>query len=212
MTVKGAEELAEVLARTQAALDEAAKDVGLTREAVLETARQAPGMTVADLAGRLGLAPAALVAFAETAAEALGDRPLTEAAARRAAVLATAADVWEREIGPLLGSAQVRELLGVSRQRVDERLRTRHLIGMRDRGGRWRFPAFQFEDGQPNQKLVRVYWKLVDAPLDGWSAAAWLTSPEDLLDSRSPVQHLRSGGDPAVIDRLADADVARLAQ
>jgi hypothetical protein len=47
-------------------------------------------------------------------------------------------------------SAQVRELLGdVSRQRVGELLRERRLIGLRDRAGRRRFPAFQFRGRPP---------------------------------------------------------------
>lgn len=213
MAVKDGDELAEVLEQTETALQQASEELGRTRQAIAEAVREQPGLSLAELEERFGIAPAALIAFAETAAGVLGEKPLTEAAARRAAVLAAAAEVWEGEIGPLFDSRQVRELLGgVTRQRVDERVRARQLVAIRDSGGRWRFPAFQFDDGRPDETLVELYWRLVDAPLDGWSAAAWLTAPDELLDGRSPAAHLRSGGDPELLQRLADRDISRLSQ
>ena len=59
-------------------------------------------------------------------------------------MLAAAGVVWERALGPLLSAGRVRELLGVSRQRVDELPRATRLIGLRERSGRRRYPLFQF--------------------------------------------------------------------
>ena len=101
-------------------------------------------LSLQELAERSGVDEDALIAFAETVGELMGERPLTVQTARRAALLAAAGQVWENELGPLLTSTQVRELMdGVSRQRVDELLRARRLIGLRDSTGRRKFPSFQ---------------------------------------------------------------------
>ena len=101
-----------------------------SREALTE------GLTVRELADRVGLTEDVVLEFAQAAGEILGERPMSPQMARRAALLAAAEQVWEGELGPLLTSRQVRGLLGnVSRQRVDELLRARRLIGLRDSGG-----------------------------------------------------------------------------
>src|SRR5918997_233381 len=128
MTVKDRDELAAALDRTEAALREA-------RELLSEPS----DVPVRDLAVRFHVSEEALVAFLETAREVLGERDLSVEAARRAAMLAAAAETWENDLGPMLSSAQVRELLGgISRQRVDELLHLRRLIGPRDGAGRRR--------------------------------------------------------------------------
>jgi hypothetical protein len=121
--------------------------------------------------------------------------------------------VWEDELGPLLTSADVRTLLGdVSRQRVDELLRAHRLIGLRDRAGRRRFPAFQFVDGRPLQPLVDAFRVIAREAADDWTAASWCVAPDEALDGRSPAQWTREGRDPARLARVAEQDAARLAQ
>jgi hypothetical protein len=132
---------------------------------------------------------------------------------RRAGLLAAAGHAWENELGPLLTSAQVRELLGdVSRQRVDELLRARRLIGLRDSAGRRRFPSFQFHAGRPLEPLVGAYWTVADGALDDWTAASWCVSPDEALDGRTPAQWALEGRDPARLARIARQDAARLAR
>jgi hypothetical protein len=134
-------------------------------------------------------------------------------AARRAALLAAAEQAWENELGPLLSSAQVRELLGdVSRQRVDELLRAHRLIGLRDSAGRRQFPAFQFNDGRPLEPLVSACWTVADAAVSDWTAASWCVAADEALAGRSPVQWARDGGDPELLARIARQDAVRLAQ
>jgi hypothetical protein len=213
MAVKERDDLVEALARTEAALREATDDLERTRMSVLETIEQSPGITVSELAVRFHVPEEAVVAFAQTVGELLGERPLSVQSARRAAMIAAAGQAWENELGPLLASAQVRELLDdVSRQRVDELLRARRLIGLRDRAGRRQFPAFQFHDGRPIEALIAAYWTLVDAPVGEWSAASWCTSPDEALGGRSPAQWARDGRDPEQLARVARQDAARLAQ
>ena len=128
-------------------------------------------------------------------------------------MLAAAGEVWENELGPLLSSAQVRTLLGdVSRQRVDELLRARRLIGLRDQGGRRRFPAVQFADGRPQEQLVDAFWTLADGAASPWTAASWLVAEDDALDGRSPAEWVRERRDPERLALVARRDAARLAQ
>jgi hypothetical protein len=197
----------EALERSEAALREARR--------ALETqdAATAAELSVRDLAARYSLTEDALYAFAEAAGGLMGHKPLSVAAARRAGLLAAAAEVWEHELGPMLTSAQVRALLGdVSRQRVDELLRSRRLIGLLDQGGRRRFPAFQFHDGRPQAPLVDAFWTLADAAVSPWTAASWCVSEDDQLDGLSPVQWVREQRDAERLALVARRDAARLAQ
>ncbi len=119
MAVKDRLEVFEVLDRAEAALREATSDVERTK-AILEMVREKPGITVAELASQFHLSEEAVIAFVQTVGELLGaDRSLSVEAARRGGLLAVASQAWENELGPLLGTAEVRELLGVSRQRVE---------------------------------------------------------------------------------------------
>jgi hypothetical protein len=217
MGVKDPEELADELGRSEAALREAASGLERTRESILEMVGESPGISVRELAGRFGVPEDAVVAFVETVGELLEQRPLSVQAARRAAILAAAGQTWENELGPLLSSAQVRALLGdgsrpVSRQRVDELLRSRRLIGLLDASGRRQFPTFQFSDGRPLEPLVTAYWTFADGAVSDWTAASWCVSPDDALEGRSPVQWAREALDPGRLARVAHQHSSRLAQ
>ena len=137
---------------------------------------------------------------------------ISDDAVRRAALLSVASMVWEDELGPLLTSAQVSELIGgVSRQRVSELLGQHRLIGLRDRSGRLHFPAFQFSDGQPVPALVDAFWAIAEHASD-WTAAGWCVSADpDALEGESPAQWAKAGRDAERLARVARQDAARLA-
>jgi hypothetical protein len=118
-------------------------------------------------------------------------------------------EVWENEIGPLLTSAQVRELL-ISRRSVSELLKDRRLIGLRDGAGRLLFPAFQLDSGRPLDPLVRAYWTVADAAVSGWTAASWCVAPDEALGGKSPAEWARGGGDADRLAIVARQDAARL--
>jgi hypothetical protein len=172
------------------------------------------GTTLLDLATESGIPEEALVEFAHTAGSLLQGRPLSAQAARRAATLVAAGQVWQSELGPLLSSAQVSDLLGgVSRQRVNELLRAKRLIGLHDRSGRLRFPAFKFRDGRPLDPIVSAYWTLVDEGLlDEWSAASWCVAQDEALRGRSPAEWAHEGLDAVRLAEVAHQDAARLAR
>ena len=202
MSVKDRDAAIAALSRSEAKLREVTEEVERARE-VFETALAPYGAVDME----------ALMAFAEAAAEVLGDQPLSVPAARRAGLLAAAGHAWENELGPVFTSAQVRDLLGgVSRQRVDELLRKRRLIGLLDRDGRRRFPAFQFRDGRPQESLIDAFWLVADGAVTPWTAASWCVSEDDALDGLSPLRWLREGRDADRLLTVARRDAARLAQ
>jgi hypothetical protein len=166
---------------------------------------------VRALAEQFNVSEAAVRAFAQTAGELLDGEELSPADARRAAMLAAAGVVWERALGPLLSAGQVRELLGVSRQRVDELLRGKRLIGLRERSGRRRYPLFQFDDGRPVEALAKAFYT-VTSGLDEWSAASWCTQSDPALDGLSPAQWAKSGKDPERLAQIARQDARRFEQ
>jgi hypothetical protein len=213
MSVKDREKLVEALVRAEESLRAITDELERTKAAVQDDAARASGPTVRELAERANVSEEAVVAFAETVGALLADRSLTVPSARRAALLAVSEEVWEHELGPLLSSADVRELLGdISRQRVDELLRARRLIGLRDSAGRRRFPAFQFRDGRALEALVAAYWVVADADAvaSDWTAASWLVSSDQALGGRSPVQWVRDGRDAGRLITVAGQDAARL--
>ena len=213
MVVKAHGELVEALERAEEGLRAITEELERTRAAAQNDAVQAPSITVRELAERANVSEDAVVAFAETVGALLADRSLTVPSARRAALIAVSEEVWEHELGPLLSSADVRELLGdISRQRVDELLRARRLIGLRDSAGRRRFPAFQFRDGRALEALVSAYWLVADVVASDWTAASWLVSPDQGLDGRSPVQWVRDGHDRSRLLDVTRQDAARLGQ
>jgi hypothetical protein len=120
--------------------------------------------------------------------------PLTETAARFAALLADSEDV-----------AAVAERLGVTRARVRQRALERSLFALRE-DDEWRFPRAQFADGAPIRGLPAV---AIALPLDIHPVAAWrfLTEPSADLDiadhPTSPLDWLRSGGSPDPIVAIA---------
>lgn len=155
----------------------------------------------------------AAAAFLETVRETLGDESrLTPEAARRGALLAVASQAWGDALDGLLDSADVRSLLGLrTRQAVDARLRAQTLIGLQERSGRWRFPAFQFVGDTVNEPLVAAFWAITEG-LEPWTAASWCVSPHDGLDGRSPRDWLADGHDAQRLLNVAERDAARLAQ
>ncbi len=194
MAVK-ASRVSDALARVR----EAERELRLAEAAVLTIDAQSP----------------AVRAFAETLQEVLGDRALSVSDARRAALQAAAANVWEDAVGPLLDTSQARELLGgISRQRIDQLIKAGRLITLIQRDGTRRFPAWQFDDtGRPLPALVDAFSTLARSDvLSDYSAASWCTSPHRQLDGLTARQWVVEGHSSIQLELLASRHAARLAQ
>lgn len=212
MAVKSSDESRAALRAIQQALREAEDRLEQLDAAMSEPREPDERLTVRELAERFNVAEEAVRAFAQTAGELLDGEPLSPAEARRAAMLAAAGVAWERALGPLLSAGQARELLDVSRQRVDELLRAKRLIGLRERSGRRRYPLFQFDDGRPIEPLVKAFWIVAEGAASDWTAASWCVHSEPALGDRSAVDWLRAGNDPERVLTIARQDAARLVQ
>ena len=213
MGVKDQDQPLEALDQRLEELRELTRSLEQARDAIVGFVRSDAHTAVRDVAERYNISDEALIAFVENAGELLNGKELSVEDARRAGMLAAAGAAWENELGPLLNSGQVRELLGnVSRQRVDELLRSRRLIGMSDRSGRRRFPLFQFRDGRPIETLVAAYWTVANGGADEWTSASWCVAPDPALDGSSPVQWSKADNDAELLLRVARQDAARFAQ
>lgn len=97
----------------------------------------------------------------------------------------------EKDEGGSKSSEQIAELLGVTRQAVDQRRRARHLVAWRDAAGHWRFPVWQFDPktAQPYPGLPSI---LAALPGDPWSDMIFFLSRDETLDAR-PLDLLRCG-------------------
>ncbi len=213
MAVKDQMDLQEALASAKSALAQASEELQRIERDTELTHEQAD-LTVAELAAEFHLPEEAVLEFVRTLGRLIdGESTITVEAARRAALLTAAAQAWEGELGPLLSTPDTRRLLGVSRQRVDELLRTRRLISLPDSAGHRRYPAFQFGDGRPLATLIAAYWTLADASISPWSAAAWCVAPDpDALEGLSPLHWTLQEHDQRTLARVARQDAARLAR
>ncbi len=103
---------------------------------------------------------------------------------------------------------EVARLLGVDDSRVRQRLTKRSLYGIKLPDG-WRLPAFQFDPARPGRLVPGIGRVLprLDPALHPVAVYRWFTLPNvDLvLDDTpvSPLDWLRSGGDPTEVAALA---------
>ncbi|HEX5505214.1 MAG TPA: helix-turn-helix domain-containing protein [Thermomicrobiales bacterium] len=125
--------------------------------------------------------------------------PLAETVAEYGALLATALTV-----------AEAARRLGVDESRVRQLLARRALYGIKQRG-EWRLPRFQFDPARPGGLVPGVDRVLprLDRGLHLVGVYRWFTNPDpDLVlgdTAVSPLDWLRTGGDPEPVADLAAA-------
>jgi hypothetical protein len=114
---------------------------------------------------------------------------------RRAALLAVSDVLWQRHLGPLYRTKQVRELMGIgSRQAISERVKRRRLLAVPGSDGNPLFPAFQFTaSGRPLPALGAILDVFRNAVTSPFTVASWFVTPEPLLEDQPPAAWLREG-------------------
>jgi hypothetical protein len=144
----------------------------------------------------------AVASFEQTLAElgvGEGDAVMEDPAmlGRRAALMAASDVLWERHLGPLYSTRQVRELMGIgSRQAISERAKRRRLLSVPGADGKPLFPAFQFAGRRPLPGLGAILDAFRDAVESPYMVASWFVTPEPLLDDKPPATWLRESGAP----------------
>ena len=136
-----------------------------------------------------------------------GNEPELGDAARlgqRAALVAAAAAVWQKQLGPLLEMRHAQQLLGVgSRQAVHDLIQRHRLLALTTEDRRTLIPVFQFtEAGRPYEAVPPILRIFAQAEATGWTTASWFTTPCPELDGQSPMAWISEGRD---LDAVLDA-------
>jgi hypothetical protein len=148
----------------------------------------------ADTLGQIAAAPSDFDVLALLMSEAAVEKahdvdadPLVAALARGALI--------KRELlaraGDTLSGQQMAEMLGVSRQSVDQRRQKQRLLGLRQ-GEDWAYPAFQLANGDVLPGLPETLKAVNDSC--GWVALEFLLTPHPHLGDVSPIAVLARGG------------------
>jgi len=129
-----------------------------------------------------------------------GDEPELGDASRlgqRAALVAAAGALWQRQLGPLLDMRQAQDLLGVgSRQAVHDLIQRHRLLALAAEERQTLIPLFQFsEAGRPYAAVPPVLRVFAEAEATGWTIASWFTTPSVDLDGQTPIAWIRAGRD-----------------
>lgn len=117
--------------------------------------------------------------------------------------------------GPFYDTGGLIRWLGISRQALHQKVRSRQLLAPVTGNGQRVYPAWQFApDGSSLPGLSGVLTALLEAT-DEWTAAIWLTTPSARLQGKSAVEVLgcRPGGTGAqAVLALAREDADRWSQ
>jgi nucleoid DNA-binding protein len=104
-----------------------------------------------------------------------------------------------RAAGGAFDFAELKKLLGISRQAVDKRVRSGSLLAVPGPGNRPRYPAVQFD---PNGSVVDGL-RDVSAALPNrnpWLFLNFLVNPDPRLQKRRPIDLLKEGNVKTVVD------------
>ncbi len=186
-------------------------------ETVLDVVQRNPGITISQLAERLGIEPAMLAALREGLVRVVDDRhdaedpgvvarwgasPSAGELKRTQAIGETARrEALDSVLTGALSRDHAAERLGVSAQAISERRKAGTLTALR-RGREWRFPAWQFaDDGTlPELKGLIAAW-----PGSALSLSTWAVRPSSDLQGRTPAQQLARRGGAARVLELVQA-------
>ena len=124
--------------------------------------------------------------------------PAAQRRRRQQVAAASVQTVW----ATTMSAAETATLLRKSRPQVSRDLNAGRLFGIRV-GTQWRVPTWQFVDGAALPGLDAVVPAIPQA-LHPTAVEGFMTTPQDELAGRTPIQHLASGGDPAAVSVLVD--------
>ncbi|MFM7127653.1 MAG: hypothetical protein ACKOA6_14945 [Actinomycetota bacterium] len=161
------------------------------------------------------------IAYAETVVQALRERlrqvstssgeslesvlgPAEELAARVAAVVPQAHPL-SAAIGPVYRQAGLAKACGVTRQAVNEWVRSRKVLSLTTADDVVVIPAYQFDRHlKPYSGIGQILQILTSEVVDEWTLASWLTAPQARYHSES-VLDLIARGETTIAVRLAES-------
>lgn len=117
-----------------------------------------------------------------------------------------AADSVQHLVAQTLSAVEVAGLTGKSRSQITRDLNGEKLYGL-SVGRHWRIPRWQFVEGAVLPGLAEVV-PAIPQHLHPSVVEGFMTTPQDELDSRTPINYLMTGGNPAQVAELV-AELAR---
>lgn len=172
---------------------------------------------MASIEDREGRKSRLVKGFAE-GLELLGELPGDddpESLGRAAALTLPRPWVWEERFGPLLTSAEIRNLLGgISREALAQRVKRGTLFGLRDERSRVRYPLMQLDEEArtPLKGLPALIKLFRGLDLSGWELASFLTAVQPELDGQPPTAWLAEGREPELVFAVASEAAETLAR
>lgn len=105
----------------------------------------------------------------------------------------------ERWAGPVAGAGEIEQRLGVGRSTLNTWVKRGAVIGLLRGERKLAYPLEQFVDNRPLEGLAEVV-RLAPDPRGAW---LWLRQSNAALKGKTPLEVLRSGGKPAVLEAAA---------
>lgn len=118
-------------------------------------------------------------------------------AAARARNLQRATEARSELVAESISTQQVAALLGISSAAVTKRRGKDDLVAFRHAGD-WRYPRWQFADGEPREDVLSV-WRAMPGRVSV-GRVRWFTLPSRQLGGASPLATLDAGGTGRVAD------------
>jgi len=107
-----------------------------------------------------------------------------------------------QRVGGILSAEQAGKIVGITRQAIDKRRRSNAILAIRE-GSDWKYPAFQFRDGEVLPGIAEVVRGFEGQ--GAWVTLDFLLASESALGGRSPLEALRQG-DLGAVERLVRAN------
>ena len=207
-------EIAAELGMDESRTADAGKEANRKVKAILTAPQDSPGSFPAI--------DRAVAEFASAVADSqIGFPDESDAVAfgRRAFDLAFGSRRRTERHGPTLASADVAELLGISRQALAKRVRAGSVVALPGpHSTAYSYPHWQFDTTRRDvrsgvREIVAVFRDALDDDYSAETLSIWMTTPNSNLErNRSPTEWLADGGPPSTVVALAEETAARLAQ
>jgi hypothetical protein len=101
-----------------------------------------------------------------------------------------------------LSASEVAKLLGTSRQTPHDRIESKTLLGLLDRGS-YRFPLWQFDPEGPDGVIDGLPAVLKALDLSDFAKLNWLVRPNPILDGLTPITALQQGQKDRIVREAA---------
>jgi hypothetical protein len=122
-------------------------------------------------------------------------------------------------IGPSLSSAEVTELLGISRQALSKRVAAGSVVALNGPHStanvypEWQFDVTKREVRDGVRQVVAAFREALEHDYSPETLAIWMTTPNSAFEANlSPADWLAQNGSPAIVISLAEETAAGLAQ